>query len=450
MTDDQARRNWAGNHTFGASSAHLPETVEHVRELVAGGGHVHALGAAHSFNDIADTPGDLLSLDRLNRVLSIDHDRRTVTFEAGIRYGELCAALHEAGFAIHNTASLPHISVAGACATSTHGSGDRNGSLATAVAALELVTADGSLVSLSREHDGERFRGAVVGLGALGVVTQMTLDIVPAFQVRQVVYRDLPVEQLEMHFDDITASGYSVSLFTDWSGPRINQVWVKRRNADDQITQGPSSPQELFGAQCATVNLHPVASLSAESCTVQLDVPGPWHERLFHFRMEFVPASGAELQSEYFVPRRHALDAFRAIDRLAGRIVPLLQMSEIRTVAADDLWMSPFYGEDSAAFHFSWKLDVPGVAAFLPDLETALIPFDARPHWAKLFTTSPARLLSLYPRLPDFIALTHELDPTGKFHNAYLSRLGITRSTKSNSPTLPSASSRISSSSSGL
>src|SRR5688500_4594057 len=205
MTDGQARRNWAGNHTFAAGSAHLPETVEQVRDLVVAASRVHALGAAHSFNDIADTPGDLISLDRLNRVLSIDPDRRTVTFEAGIRYGELCAALYAAGFAIHNTASLPHISVAGACSTSTHGSGDRNGSLATAVAALEIVTADGSLVSLSRERDGERFKGAVVGLGALGVVTQMTLDIAPAFQVRQVVYRDLPVEQLELHFDDITA-----------------------------------------------------------------------------------------------------------------------------------------------------------------------------------------------------------------------------------------------------
>ena len=418
MTVNEARRNWAGNHTFGAARLHRPETVTQVRDLVAASRHVGVLGSGHSFNDIADTSGDLISLERLNRIVALDPERRTATVQAGIRYGELCVALNQAGLAVHNTASLPHISVGGACATATHGSGDRNGNLATAVAALELVTAGGTLLTLSRERDGDRFRGAVVGLGALGVVTQLTLDVLPAFQVQQYVYQDLTVPQLEANFDAITASGYSVSLFTDWSGPRVNQVWVKRRAAGT----GTLAPPSVFGARRATVKLHPIERLSAESCTDQLDVPGPWHERLPHFRLEFVPASGAELQSEYFVPRHHALAAFRAIDRLRDRIVPLLQMSEVRTIAADDLWLSTCYGRDSVAFHFSWILDWPAIAAFLPVLEAQLAPFDARPHWGKLFTTPPARLRALYPRLKDFTALARDLDPQGKFQNPFLER----------------------------
>jgi xylitol oxidase len=428
------QRNWAGNLTFGAAQVHRPETVEQVRDVVAAGRRVRALGSGHSFNDVADTPGDLISLERLNRIVALDPERRTVAVEAGIRHGALCVALHEAGFALHNTASLPHISVAGACATATHGSGDRNGNLATAVAALELVTADGSALALSRERDGERFRGAVVGLGALGVVTRLTLDVVPAFQMWQSVYQDLPVAQLEAHFDAITASGYSVSLFTDWSGPRINQVWVKQRTAPGDGAEGagsgeasitgrqPPAPDDYFGARRAAVKLHPIASLPAEPCTEQLDIPGPWHERLPHFRMEFVPSSGAELQSEYFVPRRHALAAFRALDGMRDQIVPVLQMSEVRTIAADDLWMSTCYGRDSVAFHFTWLLDWPAVAALLPRLEERLAPFGARPHWGKLFTTSPARLRALYPRFQDFRALVHELDPAGKFRNGFLER----------------------------
>jgi len=423
----EGERNWAGNHTFGAARVHRPKTVGQVRDLVAAGSRVRALGARHSFNDIADTPGDLISLERLNRIVALDTSRRTVTVEAGIRYGELGRALNEAGFALHNTASLPHISVAGACATATHGSGDGNGNLATAVASLDVVTAGGDVVTLSRERDEERFRGAVVGLGALGVVTQVTLDVVPAFQVRQAVYEDLLLDQMEAHFDAITASGYSVSLFTDWSGPRINQVWVKRRVADrdDRDAAGEreaGEAREFFGARPATVKRHPIVSLPAEPCTEQLGIPGPWHERLPHFRMEYVPSSGAELQSEYFVPRQHALAAFRAINGLRDQIVPLLQMSEVRTIAADDLWMSTCYQRDSVAFHFTWVLDWPAVAALLPLIEERLAPFDARPHWGKLFTMSPARLGAVSPRLGEFRALARELDPAGKFRNEFLER----------------------------
>jgi xylitol oxidase len=416
MSAAERLTNWAGNLTYGAARVHRPETVAEVREIVRRSERVRGLGARHSFNAIADTTGDLLSLERMERVLALDTARRTVTVEGGIRYGTLARALHAAGWALPNTASLPHISVAGACATATHGSGDRNGCLATSVAALELVTADGSVVALSREADGDRFAGAVVGLGALGVVTQLTLNVVPTFQVAQYVYEGLPVARLERDFDAVMGAGYSVSLFTDWLGDRIGQVWVKQR-VDDGGAAAARMGLERLGATAAPVKRHPITILPAESCTDQLGVPGPWYERLPHFKIEHTPSSGAELQSEYFVARRFAVDALRAVAAQRDEIAPVLQISEVRTVAADDLWMSPYNGRDSVAFHFTWLPDWPGVSALLPLLEERLAPYEARPHWGKLFTMLPRRIGSLYPRRGEFKALAEELDPTGKFRN---------------------------------
>ncbi|HET8627712.1 MAG TPA: FAD-binding protein [Thermomicrobiales bacterium] len=412
---DEERRNWAGNHTYGAARLHRPATVGEVQALVAGSARARALGARHSFSAVADTTGDLIALDRLDRVVALDQERRTVTIEGGVRYAALCPALHGAGFALPNLASLPHVSVAGACATATHGSGDRNRNLATAVAALDLVVADGTTVTLSRERDGDTFRGAVVGLGGLGVVVRLTLDLVPAFAVRQTVYEGLSLEELAAHFDAIMASGYSVSLFTDWRDERF-QVWVKRRDGDADAGATP----ERFGATPAVRERHPIDGIAADGCTAQLGLPGPWHERLPHFRPDSLPSSGVELQSEYFVPRQDAGAALRAVARLRARIAPLLQAAEIRTVAADTLWLSPCYERDSVAFHFTWTADWPAVRGLLPRIEDALAPFAARPHWGKLFTTPPARLAALYPRLPDFRALLRTYDPAGKFRNAFL------------------------------
>jgi xylitol oxidase len=408
--------NWAGNLTYGAARVHRPETIDELRAVVASCEKVRALGSRHSFNTIADTPADLISLERLNRVLAIDGEARTVTVEGGARYGELCIELHRRGFALHNLASLPHISVAGACATATHGSGDGNGNLATAVSAIEIVTADGDVVALSRERDGERFLGAVVGLGGLGVVARLTLDLVPAYEIQQDVYEGLPLEQLEANYEAISSAAYSVSLFTSWGGPRVNQVWVKRLVAPGE--QAGAAP-ELFGAALVPARRHPIAELSGENCTEQ-GVAGPWHERLPHFRLEFTPSRGDELQSEYFVPRRYALAAIRAVDALREGVTPLLYISELRTIAADKLWMSPCYSQDSLALHFTWRQDWPGVRELLPLLEAQLAPFGARPHWGKLFTMAPAALQARYERLDDFRELLRAFDPRGKFRNAFL------------------------------
>lgn len=415
----QTQTNWAGNHTYSAARWHQPATVQDVQALVKGCRKLRVLGTRHSFNHIADTTEDLLSLEHFEAQVRLDRERRTVTVPGNLRYGDLCRRLHHEGFALHNLASLPHISVPGAVATATHGSGDGNGNLATIVSALELVTAAGELVTLTRQHDGERFQGAVVALGGLGVITQVTLDLQPAFAMRQDLYENLSLPQLEAHFDAITASAYSVSLFTDWRAPRFNQVWQKRLVADGEAFE---PAPEFFGATLATHPLHPIPSLSPVNCTEQLGVPGPWHERLPHFRPEFTPSSGEELQTEYFVPRPRALAALRAIHSLRDRLAPLLQISEIRTIAADDLWMSPCYQQACVAIHFTWHKNWPAVSRLLPLIEDHLAPFQARPHWGKLFTMPPARLQAQYARLPDFRNLLQEFDPEGKFRNAYLDR----------------------------
>ena len=410
-------KNWAGNLEYSTDRLTSIDSLEQVRDFVKKTSKVKVLGTRHCFNNIADSTDNLLSLKSMDKVVALDPETRTVTIEAGMTYGQLCPYLNSKGFALHNLASLPHISIAGACSTATHGSGDKNGNLATAVSGLEMVTAAGEVVKLSRQADGETFRGAVVGLGALGVITKVTLDIQPTFMMRQYVYENLPLAQLKNNFETIVSSAYSVSLFTDWQKERVNELWIKSRTEEGQAFQ--ANP-EFFGAKLATKNLHPIAELSAENCTEQMGVPGPWYERLPHFRIGFTPSAGKELQSEYFVPRHHAVEAILAVQRLRDQVSPYLMISEIRTIAADDLWLSPCYKQPCVTIHFTWKQDWPAVRKLLPVIEKELAPFNARPHWGKLFTIPPARLAFIYEKLPEFIQLSRKYDPQGKFRNEFL------------------------------
>ncbi|MGI5244765.1 FAD-binding protein [Dactylosporangium sp. CA-139066] len=402
-------RNWAGNIEFGAARVHRPETVEQVQEIVASAERVRALGTGHSFNPIADTPGDLISVAGLPADIRIDEARGTVSVGGGVRYGDLARVLDAEGYALHNLGSLPHISVAGAVATGTHGSGVGLGNLATAVAGVEIVAGGGELVSL-RRGDAD-FPGAVVALGALGVVVRVTLDVVPAYRMSQHVFEHLPRAQLDAHWDEIAAAAYSVSLFTSWAGDTVDQVWLKRRVGD------APAPGELFGAKPAGGARHPIASMSPVHCTEQGGAPGPWHERLPHFRLDFTPSSGEELQTEYFVARADAPAAFAAVERVRDLVVPALQISEIRTVAADELWLSPHYGRDSVALHFTWVPDNDLVLGAVEALEEQLAPLGARPHWGKVFRHAPR-----YPRGGDFAALAARMDPRGAFRNAFVER----------------------------
>jgi xylitol oxidase len=405
--------NWAGNYAYSSSPVHTAHSIEEAQALVKKHPRLKVLGTRHCFNNIADSNDQLISLAPLNKIISLDKNNHTVTIEAGVRYGELATALQAEGYALHNLASLPHISVVGGCATATHGSGVRNAGLPAAVQAISFIAASGDIVELSRRKDPAQFPGAVVHLGGLGVVTGITLQVQPAYSMRQYVYQNLPMQQLAGHFTEIMSAGYSVSLFTGWRNKNIDEVWIK-------CTEGEEPPPVLFGATAATQNLHPIRHMPAQNCTEQMGVAGPWHERLPHFRMGFTPSSGTELQSEYFVPVSQSYEAIQAIERLHEKIAPHLLISEIRCIAADDLWMSPCYRQASTAIHFTWQQNWPAVRQLLPLIEEALAPFNAKPHWGKLFTTSPGRISQLYEQLPAFRQLLEHYDPQGKFRNEYL------------------------------
>jgi alditol oxidase len=417
MVAEESRTNWSGNYTYKAKQLLQPNAQPDLQELVKKASKAKALGQRHSFNNIADTTGDHISAKHLTSI-KLDTKIPSVTVGAGVTYGHLAPVLGKEGYAVHNLASLPHVSVVGACATATHGSGIKNGNLSTAVRAFEFVNGKGELVKLSRDHDGDHFAAAVVGLGALGVITSITLDVLPTFQVAQVVYENLSFAELEKNFDEVFGGGYSVSLFTDWQHHRATQVWVKRR-----MDQGGNDfKAEYFGAKRATQKLHPLAGHSAENCTEQMGIPGPWYERLPHFRMNFTPSSGAELQSEFFVPRERGYEAILAVEKLREHITPYLFITELRTVAADNLWMSPCHQRANLGIHFTWKPEWPAVKNVLPLIEKALAPFDVRPHWAKLFTMDPAAIAKQYDKLTAFRDLIQQHDPSGKFRNEYLSR----------------------------
>ena len=408
--------NWAGNYQFRAAEVRTPESVEQLQELVSSSPRIRALGTRHSFNDLADSAGTLVSLVDREPEPRLDTGRMTVSIAAGTRYGVLASWLNTRGFALHNMGSLPHISVAGAVATGTHGSGNALGSLATAVSGLQMVTGEGHLLEVDRSHP--QFEGMVVSLGGLGIVTRLTLDIQPTFSVRQDVYADLPWDVALAEFEEITSSAYSVSLFTDWRGDALQLAWFKTR-----LLAGESGtmPSTLFGALAATSETS--LAEGENNTTVQGGIPGPWSERLPHFRLDSTPSNGDELQTEFFVDRSVAPEALAAVRELGESIAPHLLITELRTVAADDLWLSPAAGRQSLAIHFTWKNEPDAVARLTPEIQAALAPFDARPHWGKWNTMTAADLEPLYPKLPEFVALAERMDPQHRFRNAYLERV---------------------------
>jgi xylitol oxidase len=400
-----------------------PTSVEQLQSTVASATKVRAVGSRHSFNTIADTTGEQISLSALPRVVELDVQARTVTVDGGVKYGELATTLHENGWALSNLASLPHISVAGACATATHGSGAANGNLATAVTGLEIVAASGELVEISRDDDPQLMDALTVGLGAFGIVTRLTLAVEPTFTVRQRVYEHLPMSAALDRLDEIMADGYSVSLFTSWRDDFVEQMWRKQRVADDGNAQDVGADTERFGATPATRDLHPIVELSAQPCTEQMGVAGPWHERLPHFRMGFTPSSGEELQSELFVAAADGPSAMRALIEMRQILAPVLMISEIRAVAADNFWLSPCYQRDCIALHFTWIQSWSDVRPVLERVESALAPYRARPHWGKLSTMTPDVIRSRVERMDAFRQLLEQWDPGRKFRNDYMDEL---------------------------
>ena len=409
-------KNWSDTHDFVAGRIHRPATIDAVRRIVAGTSRIHAVGARHSFNGAADSPGEIVDLGAIQPDIAIDPERRIATVGAGTDYAVLGQHLHEAGWALHNMASLPHVTVGGAVATGTHGSGDRLGTLSSAVATLELITATGDLLTLRRGDSG--FDGAVVALGALGIVTRVGLDIQPAYAMRQDAYEALPWETLTGDFDAVMGAGTSVSIFTQWSTPTAGRLWIKTRLPDGDPGQQPAPPAGTHPAA------HPSTAGTAESLLrlTGFGTPGPWWERLPHMRREFVPHPPEQIQSEYMLPRIQAVAAIGRMRAMGERIDRHLIVTEIRSMTADTLWLSPAHGHDTVAMHFTWKKDTQEVATLTQDIENALLPLGARPHWGKLIHAPAARLAPLYPRMDDFRQLVQRLDPQGKFRNAFLER----------------------------
>ncbi|WP_159606734.1 D-arabinono-1,4-lactone oxidase [Agromyces humi] len=417
-------RNWAGNLTYRARQIVRPASVDELQEVLADDGPFRVLGTRHSFNDLADTEGTLIATDRLPVDVDMSSAPGAVRFTGAPRYGDLAPILQRKGLALANLASLPHISVPGAVGTGTHGSGDGIGSLATAVRGIGFITPSGESRSLVRGDPD--FAGSVVHLGALGVVTALELDVEPTYDVAQTVFEAPAWDAILADLDAVTSLGTSVSIFTRWSRTDVaDQLWVKQRLPfDADAAERRRAVVERLGAHPATQARHPIIGLPAGACTEQLGAPGPWFERLPHFKLEFTPSAGEELQSEYLVPRADAVAALEAVRGLADRIAPLLQVCEVRTVRADDLWLSGAYGTDVVGLHFTWVRDEPAVTALLPAIEAAL-PATARPHWGKVFTLPGDEVRRRYPRWDDFAALRARFDPERRFANAYLERLGL-------------------------
>ena len=412
--DTNPRSNWAGNVVFGAARVHKPESVDELRRIVHSSRRIRALGCRHSFSRISDTAGDLVLLTGLPKTLTIDPASSTVTVAAGMTYTELAEQLSRAGFALSNMASIPDISIAGACATGTHGSGDDHRVLPASVAAMKLVVADGDLVELRRALERDTFRGSLVAMGALGIVTELTLDIEPAYEMSQRVHLGIPLEVLQDQTDDVFSAGYSVSAFTDWYSGEAS-VWVKQR-ADKPVSKW------IAGRQ-AQHRIHPVPGMSPQLCTEQLGIIGPWHERLPHFRPKSALKAGNELQSEVFLPRNVAQRAITELREIGSLLAPVLLVSEIRTVRSDDLWLSPAYGRDSLTLHFTWTDDELAVSSAVAAIEARLTPLSPRPHWGKLTTLDPHEIIASYERAPDFERLMVDCDPTFKFRNDFVNGL---------------------------
>ena len=406
-------KNWSGTVTFKDASTQSPDSIQDLQSIVLAAAKIRARGSAHCFNDIADTSATSVSLANMSGEIAIDKESRTVRVPAGLKYGELAVALNERGWAIHNMASLPHISVAGAVATATHGSGVGNGNLATAVVGLEIVLPDGSLKRVSKGD--ANFEGYVVGLGLTGVVVNLDLEIEPTFNISQTVYRGMSRESYAANLDEIMGLAYSVSYFTTWAAAGGGEVWAKFRS-------GTSAPNELFEAYPATSNRHPLPGLNPEPCTEQMAVSGPWHLRLPHFKMEFTPSAGDEIQSEFFVARKDAPAAIAELEKIAPQINEILWVTEIRAIAADELWMSPHYQRDSIGIHFTWK-KVDAVYEMVKVVEATLAPFNYRPHLGKVFSASPEYLASVMPKIEDFKKLVNEIDPSNKFGNQFTDNL---------------------------
>ena len=406
-------QNWSKNVDFNDRDFLQPESLAELQEMVRLNQKIRARGTAHSFNEIANTSSYAINLAKMPRVIEVNSEKSSVRVAAGLTYGELAPVLHSQGWALNNLASLPHISIAGSISTGTHGSGIKNQNLANQVLSLDIVTSEGELRHIDRTNPA--FSTLVIGLGLGGIVYQYELKVEPTFDIRQVIYPQIPFEILQRNFDEIMGTAYSVSYLTDWGSDQVGNLWCKFR--DNEVI-----PESVGGISKAESKYHPIPSVDPTACTDQFGESGSWHQRLPHFRLEFTPSVGEEIQTEFFVDRKDAAAALDVISKLGDVITPLLWITELRTIAADELWLSGAYQRDTVAIHFTWKKE-DAIYSVIQKVEDALRPFNYRPHWGKVFTADAKYLSTVYPRMGEFKALILALDPSKKFENSFTHRI---------------------------
>ena len=402
-------QNWSKNVEFNDKSYLQPTSLVELQELIRTNPKVRARGTAHCFNEIANTSSVAVNLAKMPRVIDVSSESSSVKVSAGLTYGELAPELHNQGWALNNLASLPHISIAGSISTGTHGSGIQNQNLPNQVLSFDMVTAEGELRHINRTNPA--FSALVVGLGLGGIVYQYELRIEPTFEVRQVIYPEIPLDVLQRNFDQIMGTAYSVSYFTDWSSAQVGNLWCKFR--DSEVI-----PDSIGASAKADKKYHPIPAVDPVACTEQREVPGNWHERLPHFKLEFTPSVGEEIQTEFFVDRKDSAAAIEAVSQLGAEITPLLWITELRTFAADNLWLSGAFERDCLAIHFTWK-KLDAIYPVIEKVEAALRRFNYRPHWGKVFTADATYLKSVYPKMNEFQALVQALAPAKKFENTF-------------------------------
>ena len=410
-------KNWSGNIEYRPADIARPESISVLQKVVAGASKVRAYGSGHSFNTLADTDGTLIAFSEFDKNIEIDSSKMLVRVPAGVRYGEVAPKLHANGFALKNMGSLPHITVVGATSTGTHGSGVGNKNLSGSIAEIELILATGDAITL----DQPELPAARVALGSIGIIHHLTLDIVPTYDVAQTVYFDLPFVQLISNLDAILSAGYSVSVLSMWGDEFVDQVWVKSKIGTNPVL----SQNEWFGAKLATRKSNPIREADSAAATEQFGLPGPWFERLPHFKLDFTPSFGDELQTEYFIDRKDAPAALNAIYKIRKELSELIMVCEMRTVAQDENWLSEAYGRETFVFHFTWRPNIPAVEKLLLKIEASLEPFMARPHWGKVFTNTAFDFSSLYPKFNSFLTYRSTYDPSRKFVNKLLETWGF-------------------------
>uniref|UniRef100_A0A915D0Y3 FAD-binding PCMH-type domain-containing protein n=1 Tax=Ditylenchus dipsaci TaxID=166011 RepID=A0A915D0Y3_9BILA len=413
--------NWGGNFNFSTQDIKYPTTTAGVQQLVKEcKGKIRPVGTRHSFSEIANTNDTLICLVHMNLILSVDPSVPSVTVQAGITYTDLIPFLQSIGLAIPMMASLGEISIAGAINTAVHGSGAGIGNLATQVLGLQMVLADGSVVQYSKGQNDTELAAATVGLGALGIVTQVTLQAQPTYNLAINVFENMDMSVLDTQLYNITHSGYAINMWSTFGTPGVlDQVWITTK-VDSNGVNAYGNVSQLYGAPAATAQSSPIAALPPTYVVPQMGIVGPYYERLTDYDLGLSGQEGQQTQSEYYVDFDDFVPALKALQTLSAEINAVVYVALFRITEKDELWMSPQYKKTTMAIHFSWQPKLDQVMALLPKIEAALAPFNPIPHWGKLYTLKPEQYLPLLPKYPEWREQVELHDPTHKFRNKWL------------------------------